>query len=254
MSGIGVEQVSWRAGGVTILEDVTFEVGRGEFVVIGGRNGAGKSTLLDIIAGLKQPTGGEVRLQGRPLSEWKARARAKLLAHLPQALRPDLPFLAEEVVLMGRYPHADRWFESEEDRRIVEWAMRRTACWERRHRLIGTLSGGERQLVLLAACLAQQPEVFLFDEPSTHLDLDQQLHCFSLLEEERARGASCLAVTHDLNLALTYGTRLIVLAQGRVALDLSMAEAIRSPQWLALFSDRLTLETTLQGRPWVTYA
>ena len=92
--------------------------------------------------------------------------------------------------------------------------MRRTDCWELRDRLMQTLSGGERQRVLLAACFAQVAAVLLLDEPSTHLDIDQQLHCFSLLREESERGAACLAVTHDLNLALTYATRIIVLAEG----------------------------------------
>jgi iron complex transport system ATP-binding protein len=219
-----------------------------------GRNGAGKSTLLDIVAGLRQPAGGVVRFDDRPVGEWHPRARARLVAHLPQAVRPDLPFLAGEMVLMGRYPHTDRWFESDEDRVAVERAMRRTDCWDLRERLVQTLSGGERQRVLLAACFAQSPRVLLLDEPSTHLDIDQQLHCFSLLREESERGAACVAVTHDLNLALTYATRIIVLAQGRVALDVPVEEAARTTGWLALFSPRLTLSTTATGRPWVSYS
>jgi iron complex transport system ATP-binding protein len=155
---------------------------------------------------------------------------------------------------MGRYPHTDRWFESDEDRVAVERAMRRTDCWDLRDRLVQTLSGGERQRVLLAACLAQTPQLLLLDEPSTHLDIDQQLHCFALLREESERGAACLAVTHDLNLALTYATRLIVLAQGRVALDSPVEEAVRAPDWLTLFSPRLALSTTPSGRPWVSYS
>jgi iron complex transport system ATP-binding protein len=155
---------------------------------------------------------------------------------------------------MGRYPHTDRWFESDEDRDAVDRAMRRTDCWDLRDRLVQTLSGGERQRVLLAACFAQSPQLLLLDEPSTHLDIDQQLHCFSLLREEGERGAACLAVTHDLNLALAYATRIIVLAQGRVAFDVPVAEAARTTDWLALFSPRLTLATTASGRSWVSYA
>jgi ABC-type cobalamin/Fe3+-siderophores transport system ATPase subunit len=155
---------------------------------------------------------------------------------------------------MGRYPHTDRWFESEGDRLAVERAMRRTGCWDLRDRLMWTLSGGERQRVLLAACVAQAPQVLLLDEPSTHLDIDQQLHCFSLLREESERGAACLAVTHDLNLALTYATRIIVIAEGRVALDVPVEDAARSPDWLTLFSSRLTFSTTPSGRPWVSFS
>jgi iron complex transport system ATP-binding protein len=195
-----------------------------------------------------------VRLNDRPSVEWDARARARLLAHLPQTVRPDLPFLAGELVLMGRYPHTDRWFESDVDRLAVEHAMIRTGCWDLRGRLVQTLSGGERQRVLLAACLVQAPQVLLLDEPSTHLDIDQQLHCFALLREESERGAACLVVTHDLNLALTYATRIVVIANGSVALDAPVEEACRTPDWLALFSPRLTLSTTAAGRSWVSYS
>ena len=249
-----VDRVTWEVAGRPVLSGVTFEIHAGEIVVVLGRNGAGKSTLLDIVAGLRQATGGEVKLDGRPASGWEPRARARLVAHLPQAVRPDLPFLAGELVLMGRYPHTDRWFESDEDRGAVERAMRRTGCWDLRDRLVATLSGGERQRVLLAACFAQSPELLLLDEPSTHLDVDQQLHCFALMREESARGAACLAVTHDLNLALAYATRIIVLAQGRVAVDLPVEEAARAPGWLALFSPRLVLSTAPSGRSWVSYS
>jgi iron complex transport system ATP-binding protein len=248
-----IAAVSWRVNDRQVLSDVSLDVREGEVAVVMGRNGAGKSTLLDIVAGLRPATGGVVRFNGRAAGEWDARARAQMIAHLPQAVRPDLPFLAHELVLMGRYPHTDRWFESDDDRAAVRQAMIRTDSWDLRDRLVQTLSGGERQRVLLAACLAQAPRILLLDEPSTHLDIDQQLHCFSLLREEADRGVACLAVTHDLNLALTYASRIIVLAEGRVAVDLPVAEASRSSDWLALFSARLTLSTTPQGRPWVSY-
>lgn len=249
-----IENVAWHVGGRSVLSSVSLNIREREVAVVMGRNGAGKSTLLDIVAGLRQPTDGDVRLNDRPAAAWDPRERARLVAHLPQAVRPDLPFLAGELVLMGRYPHTDRWFESDEDRLAVERAMCRTDCWDLRDRLVQTLSGGERQRVLLAACFAQTPQLLLLDEPSTHLDIDQQLHCFSLLREESERGAACLAVTHDVNLALTYATRIIVLAQGRVALDVPVEDAVRAPDWLALFSPRLTLSTTPAGRPWVSYS
>jgi iron complex transport system ATP-binding protein len=249
-----IADVAWEVDGRPVLSGVTFDLRGGEVAVVLGRNGAGKSTLLDIVAGLRHSTGGDVQLDDRSIAAWDPRARARAMAHLPQIVRPDLPFLAGELVLMGRYPHTDRWFEGDEDRAAVERAMRRTDFWELRDRLLQTLSGGERQRVLLAACFAQEPALLLLDEPSTHLDIDQQMHCFSLLREESARGAACLAVTHDLNLALAYATRLIVLADGRVALDASIEEAIRSSEWLSLFSSHLTLTTTAAGRAWVSYS
>jgi iron complex transport system ATP-binding protein len=107
--------------------------------------------------------------------------------------------------------------------------------------------------VLLAACLAQDAGTLLLDEPSTFLDIEQQLHCFSVLREEARGGKLCIAATHDLNLALTYCTRLIVLADGVVAYDIRTAEAHGNREWLGVFSKRLDMGKTPAGSPWVWY-
>jgi len=249
-----LDRLCWSAGARQILRGVSLAVDGGEFVALLGRNGAGKSTLVDVVAGLRRASGGAVRLNGRPVEAWRARERARLVAHLPQSVRPDLPFLASELVLMGRYPHTDRWFESDADRAAVETAMRRTGCWELGDRFVPTLSGGERQRVLLASCLAQQAELLLLDEPSAHLDIDQQLQCFVLLREERDRGVACLAVTHDLSLALAFATRIVVLDDGVVAADLPVEAASRDSRWLSAFSSRLMLVPGPDGRPLVSYS
>ncbi len=259
-----VRQVSWHAGGhagsVSVLERVAFEVAAGEFVAIMGRNGAGKSTLLDIVAGLRAPTEGAVVLSGRPLDDWTPQERARVIAHLPQTLRADLSMRADALVLMGRYVHAhasraSRWFESDEDQRIADAAMRRCECFEFRHRTLATLSGGERQRVFLAACLAQRAPLLLLDEPATYLDVDQQLHCFSVLRDEVDRGMTCLAVTHDINLALTFCTRLIILADRGIARDMTTDVALDDPDWLSVFSPRLHVERSSgnSATPWVRY-
>jgi len=247
-----VRNVGWRAGTVPVLERVSFDVGPGEFVAVMGRNGAGKSTLLDVVAGLRTPSEGAVLLADRPLDEWTAIERARLLSHLPQSVRADLSMRSEALVLMGRYAHAERWFESDEDGDITEEAMRRCECLEFRRRILATLSGGERQRVFLAACLAQRARVLLLDEPATFLDVDQQLQCFGVLRAEADRGTACVAVTHDVNLALTFCTRLIVLAERSVARDLATETALEDPAWLRAFSTRLTVEHG-GSRPWVRY-
>ncbi len=124
----------------------------------------GKSTLLDIVAGLRAPHSGHVRFRGQDLHHMPGRMRAREIGHLPQGTRQDLPFRVEEVVLMGRYAFADRWFESFEDHACADDAMRRMNCIQFRERLYSTLSG-EQQRVLLAACVAQCPRLMLFDEP-----------------------------------------------------------------------------------------
>ncbi len=248
-----VRNVGWRVPAATVLERVSFDVAPGELVAVMGRNGAGKSTLLDIIAGLRPPSEGGVVLADRPLEAWMPIERARLIAHLPQSLRADLAMHAEALVLMGRYAHASHWFESDEDREAAHEAMRRCDCLEFRRRALGTLSGGERQRVFLAACLAQRPRVLLLDEPATFLDVDQQLQCFSVLRAEADRGTACLAVTHDVNLALTFCTRLIVLAEHGIARDLPAETALDAPEWLRVFSQRLSVDDRTSPRPWVRY-
>jgi len=250
---LGVRDLAWRAGPVRVLDDVTFDVVPGEFVGVLGRNGAGKSTLLDITAGLRSPTAGTVALHNRPFSEWSATARARVVAHLPQSLRADLTMRAEALVLMGRYAHQSQWFESAADLDIAHAAMQRCDCFQYRDRTLGTLSGGERQRVFLAAALAQRPQVLLLDEPTTFLDIDQQLHCFTLLRDEARHGVAIVAVTHDLNLALTFCTRVLVLAERRLIHDVPTASALVDTSWLRVFSERLRVERSNTVGSWVRY-
>jgi ABC-type cobalamin/Fe3+-siderophores transport system ATPase subunit len=129
----------------------------------------------------------------------------------------------------------------------------RMDCLQFRDRLFSTLSGGEQQRVLLAACLAQCPAIMLLDEPSTHLDIHQQLHCFATLAELAREGALCVAVTHDLNLALAHCTRVLVLDLGKLAADLSVGDATEDTGWLSRLSPRLRMSRTEEGKPWVLY-
>jgi iron complex transport system ATP-binding protein len=253
MDLLDVQDAGWRIAAAPILDRICFTVASGEFVALMGRNGAGKSTLLDLIAGVRRPAAGRIVLQGRRLHAWSAIERARLIGHLPQAVRSELPFTVEQLILMGRYPWADRWFESDADRAAVEHAMVTWDCLRFRDRRVSTLSGGERQRVLLAACLAQAPRLLLLDEPATFLDVDQQLQCFTLLREETAKGTACIAVTHDVNLALTFCSRIVVLADHTIAYNAPTIEACGRPEWLALFSSRLQLTTTPSGQPWVCY-
>lgn len=236
-----------------VLNAVDLEAGRGEFIVLMGVNGAGKSTLLDILAGLRSPQSGNVFLEGKHLAEWSAKERSARISHLPQGTHRDLPFSVEQIVLMGRYASAESWFESDDDHRYAQQAMQRMNCFYLRHRRYATLSGGEQQRVLLAACIVQHPSILLFDEPSTYLDVHQQLQCFSTIADLARDGALCIAVTHDLNLALAYCTRLLVLHQSHLAVDLPIEEAASDPAWLQWLSPRLEMTLAPDGRPWVLY-
>jgi iron complex transport system ATP-binding protein len=249
-----VHDVGRQIAGIRILQHVSFDVANGEFIALMGRNGAGKSTLLDLVAALRPPSEGTIALEGRSLRDWCPRDLARTISHLPQMVRAEGAFSAEQLVLMGRYPHSSGWTESAGDRQTAQRAMTRCGCFEFRQRRLSTLSGGERQRVLLATCLAQEPQLLLLDEPATFLDIEQQLQCFSMLREEADRGAACLAVTHDINLALTFCTRLLVLADKTLATDVAVEAAVENPAWLSLFSSRLVVTRTPAGRPWVSYA
>jgi ABC-type cobalamin/Fe3+-siderophores transport system ATPase subunit len=250
---LSLRRVGWSAGRIPILEDVTFEACRGEFIALTGRNGAGKSTLLDLIAGLRAPASGEIVVGDRSLSCWTPLERARTIGHLPQTVHVQSPTTASQLVMMGRYPHADRWFESDEDRSEVNRSMAECDCLEFHHRRVATLSGGERQRVFLAACLAQRPRLLLLDEPAAFLDIDQQLNCFELLKRQAEAGVLCIAVSHDLNLALEFCTRIIVLAGRTIACDLARRDAIDRTDWLKYFSNRLERVVTADGRARICY-
>jgi iron complex transport system ATP-binding protein len=184
-----------------------------------GPNGAGKSTLLRLCVGLLKPTGGEVLLEGRRIAQMPAPDRARRAAFLPQ--RPEaLPWAtAREIVLLGRFPYRRyRLFESSEDVRIAEEALRQTEMLELADRRLGTLSGGEAQRVHLAAALAQQPRLLVLDEPTSALDPYHQLHIVTILASLVAtQGLAIVLATHDLNLAGQFCDRLLLLSEGQVA-------------------------------------
>jgi ABC-type cobalamin/Fe3+-siderophores transport system ATPase subunit len=247
------QNISFSFPARTVLEDISFEADEGEFIALMGCNGAGKSTLMDLLVRLREPSQGQILLCGERIFEWPYDRLSREVSHLPQSVRTDLPYSVEQLVLMGRYPHRTSWFDSSEDLEAAKVAMQRTSCWQDRRRRFFTLSGGERQRVLLAACLAQQARLLLWDEPSVFLDIDQQLSCFQLLKEEAADGKLCIAVTHDINLALTYCSRLLVISNHRLVVDIATREAQQRTGWLGFLSPRLELGTGPNGNPWVWY-
>jgi ABC-type molybdenum transport system ATPase subunit/photorepair protein PhrA len=135
-------------GSRIVLRSATLSAQSEEFIALVGVNGAGKSTLLDLIAGFRKPAAGSISIAGRDQKLWSLRELSQRVSHLPQAVHADLPYTAEQLVAMGRYPHTDRWFESDEDHSFIREAMERAHCWEYRHRNFRSLSGGERQRVL----------------------------------------------------------------------------------------------------------
>jgi iron complex transport system ATP-binding protein len=219
--------VSYRAGQVRILDDVSARFRPGVFTVILGPNGAGKSTLLRLATGLLAPTSGEVRYDDRlvatiPIAEL-ARRRAVLSQHVELAF----PLPVAEVVLMGRYPHYGR-APSAHDVDVVRQALELVGMTERAAQPYPTLSGGERQKAQLARVLAQiwpddagsaSGRYLFLDEPTASLDVHYQLHLLDVARGLLAHGCTVVAILHDLNVALRYGGHFLLLDRGRVAFE-----------------------------------
>jgi iron complex transport system ATP-binding protein len=222
---LSVKNVSAGYGRKLVVRDVTMRVAEGEFVGLIGPNGSGKTTLLRVISGVLAPSEGEVLLRDAPLRTIGKRRLAQMMACLPQELASDLAFTVREIVLMGRSPHLSRiGRETRQDSEAAEKAMALADIADIADRFMTEISGGERQRAFIAMCLAQEPQILLLDEPTSHLDVGHQLSLLDLVKRlNRRSGMTVVAVFHDLNLASEYCDRLLLLHQGR-------AEALGSPQ------------------------
>jgi iron complex transport system ATP-binding protein len=249
--------VSFRAASLGFaygLEDVSFELPDRGLLAIAGPNGAGKSTLLGVLAGLRTPYRGSCTYKGVEVTEWKRRDFARRIAFLPQAVKIEFPFTVDEVVMMGRTPYARGWLESPKDQSAVEHAMEVTDTRAFRHRDFRTLSGGERQRAILASALAQEPETLLLDEPTTFLDLKHQLSMYRLLSE-LAKKLLVITVTHDLNLALQFSTRMLILDAGRLAGDGETAQVLNPERIERVFGVHAQVHPATRpgAGPWLSY-
>jgi len=191
----------------TVLRDVSFEVARGDLVVVLGPNGAGKTTLLRTIAKVVSPKVGTVLLDGHDIAKLPVRQLMKTLSVVPQSEGSVFSFTVQDIVAMGRTPHLSPLAPlSQKDWQIIREAMEATDVWELKDRLFTELSGGEQRRVLIAKALAQEPQLLLLDEPTANLDLHYQLEVVELIQRlNRERGITVLAVLHDLNLAAMMG-------------------------------------------------
>jgi len=235
------------------LHDLTIDLRSGELAAIVGPNGAGKSTLMGVLAGVRDGYSGACRLEGVEVSAWNKRLLARRAAFVPQSLRLEFPFTAEQVVFMGRTPYCDGLFETEEDRAAVRRAMEMTDSLPFAGRPFRALSGGEKQRVILASALAQEPDALLLDEPTTYLDLEHQLSLYRLLRDLARQGKTVVAVTHDLNLAAAYSDRVLVLAGGSLAAD-GPADAVVTERLVAdVFHATVRVTTGECGRPSMSF-
>ncbi|MGE3799564.1 MAG: ABC transporter ATP-binding protein [Candidatus Kapaibacterium sp.] len=254
---IQATNITFRHGPRFGLQDVSVEIEPGMVTGLIGPNGSGKTTLIRILCGFLKPESGSVKLLGRPLESWSQHDRARHIAYVSQTWRPVFPFTVEQIILMGRTPWKSGYgaFETDNDLAVAEEAIALLSLNDLRHEPITQLSGGELQRVMVATAVAQQTDVIILDEPTTHLDISwQQSILESLREVVAERSLTLLASIHDLNLASMYSDRIIMLSKGRLVAQ-GKPDVVLTPEQLEeVFNTSLDVEPNRYGNsPAISY-
>jgi iron complex transport system ATP-binding protein len=252
-----VEQASYayaatdKSAPTFTLGPATFEAQRRELVAILGPNASGKSTLLRLLAGIEKPLSGRIEVGGTEVSELDLRTRAQRIALVQQESELLFPLRVWEYVLQGRYPYGRRLrFETEEDCLLAGNALAQVGADSLRDRWMDQISGGEKQRVILARALAQQPALLLLDEPTQHLDIGGKLELLRrlrrLADENRH---TVVVVTHELNLAAEFSDRIVLLHKGKCLRVGTPAEVYEREVLEEVFDAPLDVEMKPSGRP-----
>lgn len=222
-----VHGISFGYNDDRLLQNISCSVAAGELVALIGPNGSGKTTLLKIMLGLLKPRSGVVVLLGQPLETYASMTRAKAIAYVSQQPALGFPLTVRELVALGRYPHGTRGRETKADTLAINSALERTAATDLRTRPFNSLSGGEKQKILIARALAQSAQVLLLDEPTLHLDVNFQLQILSALKRLCIEnGTSVVTVLHDVNLVSLFADKALLLSGGTLCGFGPVAEVI----------------------------
>ncbi len=247
-SHLAVQHLTWGpAKNAPILEDVTFSLDPGEILGVVGPNGAGKSTLLRLLYRFHSPISGRIFVDGMDLAQLSRRDSARLIAAVLQERPAEFGLTVREVVALGRIPHHSGLSASGAgDNEAVAQAISILDLEELEARPLNTLSGGERQRVMLARALAQQPRILVLDEPTNHLDIRFKLKMLALL---RQLGLTVVCSLHELNAALEFADRILVLSGGRMLAFGSPEEAFSAEIISEAFAVRAIFDSlTVSGR------
>lgn len=219
---------SYRNG--RVLDGMSLTVDSGEILGVIGPNSAGKTTLLRLLSRVLVAEAGMISLFGRDLNALTKQEVAGTVAVVPQEFQVAFPFTVEQVVAMGRYPYARGiGLETPEDRQVAKHAMDETGTAHLATKYLDQLSSGEKQRVVIARALAQQPRLLLLDEPTVHLDLSHQVEILGLLKRLKTeRGLTIIVVSHDLNTAAACSDRILLLKDGKVLTTGLPEEVMRS--------------------------
>lgn len=249
-----VDGLTGGYGQEPVINKVSFHVDQGDFLGIIGPNGSGKSTLIRFMGKLLPYTEGSVRFKGREVSRIPQKEFCRTCAFVPQNTGINFTFSAEEIVLMGRIPHLARMqHEAKKDRDIAYEAMELTETFHLKGKDITELSAGERQRVLIARALAQEPEVLFLDEPTSHLDIGHQVKVMDMLRRRnREKRIAVVMIIHDLNLAAEYCRRLILLKSGRVYKEGDPVEVLSYQHIEKVYETVVVVhENPMNGKPYV---
>ena len=252
-----VEQASYayaatdRSAPKFTLGPASFEAHQREMVAILGPNASGKSTLLRLLAGLEKPLSGRIEVNNVEVSTMDLRIRAQRIALVQQESELLFPLRVWEYVLQGRYPYGRRLrFESEEDCLFAGNALAQVGADTLRERWMDQLSGGEKQRVILARALAQQPQLLLLDEPTQHLDIGGKVELLRRLRRLTDQGHyTVLVVTHELDLAAEFSDRVVLLHKGKCLRVGTPSEVYEQPLLEEVFDASLEVEMRQNGRP-----
>lgn len=202
-------------GGPEVLKSVNFQLKKGEFLAILGNNGVGKSTMLKCFNRIISPDSGSVSMDGEEILRMSHREISQRIAFVAQTV-PNIQMTVHDMVMLGRRPYM-KWGFTEKDHEIIHEAMDTLHISQLRGRFLNELSGGERQKVMLARALAQQPKVLLLDEPTSSLDLKNQYQVLEIVRDIcHEKGITAMVVIHDLNLAMRFCDRFLLMKKGEV--------------------------------------
>jgi iron complex transport system ATP-binding protein len=231
-----------------VLDGVSLSIERGEMVGILGPNGSGKTTLLKIFSAVLRGRG-EVKINNRSIESYGKRELSRLFAMVPQESQILFPYTVAEIVLMGRASyHSPLALEGKKDLEVARASMELTDSLSFSDRYLHELSGGEKQRVIIARALAQEPQILLLDEPSAFLDLKHQVQVFELMRRlNREHGLTIIAALHDLNLAALFFPRLVMLRDGRVYRDGSPKEVLTEETIEEVYGIRVRVEPDPSG-------
>lgn len=211
-----IKDVSFSYSSVSVLHDVSFELGGNELVSILGPNGVGKSTLIHCINKILAPTSGTVLIDGKDVSEIKLKELAKQIGYVPYSANDSFPLSVIDTVMIGRHPHS-KWGTLDKDLDIVYDTLRMLGISHLAMRPFNELSAGQHQKVMLARGLVQEPEILLLDEPTSNLDVRHQLDVTKMLKRlSREKNILIVMISHDINIAAKYSDKIILMHKGSV--------------------------------------